>query len=75
MLVSSDDRAIDVVQIPVQVTAPLGFFQQGSKDLFPDALLSPTPKPAVDGLPGSVALRQITPRSTRTRQPEDGIDK
>jgi hypothetical protein len=46
-----DDRAIDVVQIPVQITPPLGFFQEGLKHLVPDALLAPTPKPAVNGLP------------------------
>jgi hypothetical protein len=52
----------------------LGFIQQDIEDQLPDTLLSSTPKAAVDGLPRSVALRQITPRSTSTHQPDDGID-
>jgi len=67
VLAGPDDRAVDVVQIPVQITPALGFFQEGIKHLLPETLLALTAKAAVDGLPGSVALRQITPGGTGAR--------
>jgi hypothetical protein len=69
-----DDRAVDVVQIPVQITLLLVFFQEGIKHLLPDALLAPTAQAAVDGLQGSIALRQITWGRTSARQPEEGVN-
>ena len=52
-----DDGAVDVVQIPVQIAAPLRFLQERMKHLIPDAMLIPAPEAAVNGLPGAVALR------------------
>jgi len=74
LMLGPGDRSVYVVHIPLQISAPLELFKEGISHLLPDALLATTAKAAVEALPGSVALRQITPVSTSARQPDDGVD-
>jgi hypothetical protein len=74
MLVCSDDSAIDIVESPVEVPCGIGALLDRGKKARPEARLAPAIKPAGDGAPGAVPLRQVTPGGAGTQEPEDTIE-
>jgi hypothetical protein len=74
MLVCSDDSAIDIVESPVEVPCGIGALLDRGKKARPEARLAPAIKPAGDGAPGAVPLRQVTPGGAGTQEPEDTVE-
>jgi hypothetical protein len=74
MLVCSDDSAIDIVESPVAVPCGIGALLDRGKKARPEARLAPAIKPAGDGAPGAVPLRQVTPGGAGTQEPEDTVE-
>jgi hypothetical protein len=74
MLVRSDDSAIDIVESPVELPCGIGVLLDRGKEASPEARLAPAIKPAGDGAPGAVPLRQVTPGGAGTQEPEDTVD-
>jgi hypothetical protein len=50
-------------------------FEQVGDDMGPGAILAPAIEAIVDGLPGSVAFRDIPPGGAGVQDPEDAIDE
>jgi hypothetical protein len=74
MLVRSDDSAIDIVESPVELPCGIGALLDRGKEASPEARLAPAIKPAGDGAPGAVPLRQVTPGGAGTQEPEDTVE-
>jgi hypothetical protein len=74
MLVRADDRAIDIVESPVEVLGGIGTLLDRGKEASPEACLAPAIKTASDGAPGAVPLWQVTPGGTGTQEPEDPVE-
>ena len=74
MLVRSDDRAIDLVEIPVELRCGIGTLLDRGKEASPEARLAPAIKTAGDGAPGAVPLRQVTPGGAGTQEPEEPVE-
>ena len=74
MLVRSDDSAIDIVEIPVELLCGIGALLDRGKEASPEARLAPAIKTAGDGAPGAVPLRQVTPGGAGTQEPEDTVE-
>jgi hypothetical protein len=74
MLVRADDRAIDLVEIPVELLCGIGTLLDRGKEASPEARLAPAIKTAGDGAPGTVPLRQVTPGGAGTQEPEDPVE-
>ena len=73
MLVGSHDRAIDKMEVPVELPGRITLLLDGSKEPVPDAGLAPAVKAAGHCLPGAIALRQITPGRPGAEEPQDAI--
>lgn len=74
MLVRADDRAIDIVEIPVELLCGIGTRLDRGKEARPEARLAPAIQPAGDGAPGAIPLRQVTPGGAGTQEPEDSVE-
>jgi len=74
MLMRPDDRAIHIVDIPVEVSARVGLLLDRRKEARPDPRLAPAIKAARDGSPWAIALRQVAPRGASAEEPEDTIE-
>lgn len=70
----TDAPAIDHDQTPVQRVVVGGVLLQGPQHPVPDVRVSPAPKAGIGGLPGPIPLRQITPRSPGSQDPEDRVE-
>jgi hypothetical protein len=74
MLMRPDNGAIDKVAVPIQVSPRIRLLLEGRQDPIPDARFLPAVEATGYGLPGAVALGQITPGSTGLENPQDAID-
>ena len=74
MLVGANDGAIDMMQAPVEVPCGVGLLLQFRQDAVPDTGSSPPIETGGNGLPRTVPGGQITPRCSRTVQPQHTID-
>lgn len=74
MLMGTHDGAVDEVYIPVNLAQKIGLGLNGCKDRIPDAGSAPAIEARGNGLPGTIALRQITPGCPRTQDPENAVD-
>ena len=74
MLVRSDDSAIDIVEIPVELLCGISALLDRGKEASPEACLAPAIKTASDGAPEAVPLRQVTPGGAGTQEPEDPVE-
>ena len=69
MLVGADDGAVDRGQDPSQLAGGIGLLLQGVQDALTDARARPPIEAAGDGAPGTIALRQVPPRSPGAQDP------
>ena len=74
VLVRSDDSAIHIVDIPVQVLCGIRTLLNRGKEASPDARFPPAVEAAGDGLPGAIPFGQITPGSAGADDPEDAVE-
>ena len=74
MLVRTDDGAIHIVDIPVQVLGGVGLLLDRRKEASPDARLAPAVEAAGDGLPGAIPFGQVAPGSAGAEDPEDAVE-
>jgi hypothetical protein len=74
MLVGSNDRAIDVMNRPVDLAIGIGLLLHRLKETLPETGFSPAIEAAGHGAPSPLALRQITPRGTGTQHPQDAVE-
>jgi len=73
-LMRPEDRAIHIVDLPVEVSARVGLLLDRRKEARPDPRLAPAIKAARDGSPWAIALRQVAPRGASAEEPEDTIE-
>jgi hypothetical protein len=73
MLMGANDGALDVVQIPVELPARLGWLLDGVKHVLPEAGPLPAVEGAGHGAPGAIALGQIAPGGPGAQNPEHAI--
>ena len=69
MLVGADNGAVDIVQDPMQLAGGIGLRLQGGQDARKEARALPPIEAAGDGAPGTIALRQVPPRSPGAQDP------
>jgi hypothetical protein len=74
MLVRSDNRSIDMMQTPIQLAVRVCLLLQPLQNPLSDLGPLPAVEPASNRLPGTIALREITPRRSGAKQPEKRID-
>jgi hypothetical protein len=74
MLVRPDNRAVHVVDVPIDLTGGIGLRLDLGKDAVPEAGLTPTVEAAGDGGPGTVALGQVPPRGASAQNPQNAVD-
>ena len=70
MLVRSDDGAIDMMQVPIQLACGVSLPLQLGQDLVPDAGSAPAIEAGGNRLRGAVLLRQIPPGRARAIEPQ-----
>ena len=74
MLMRSNDRAIDIVNVPVESALGIGLLLDSLKERLPDTGFLPAIETASHRAPTSKTLGQITPGGTRTEDPQDATD-
>ena len=74
MLVRSDNRAIIIGGIPIQLPCGIGVLLDSRKEGVPEARLLPAGEAAGHGPPGTVARRQGTPGGSGTEEPHDAVE-
>jgi hypothetical protein len=74
VLVCSDDRAIDIVDIPVQVRGGIRTLLDCRKEASPAARFPPAIKTARHSAPRPIPLGQITPGGAGADDPQDAIE-
>ena len=74
MLVRPDDCAIHIVGVPVELAGAISLLLDSRQEARPDARLPPAIKPARDGAPRAIPLRQITPGGTGAEEPQDTVE-
>src|SRR5919202_972145 len=75
MLVRPNDRAIDVMDLPIEQALFVRLLLQGIQDALPEPVLAPAIEAAGKRLPGTIALGDITPGSTGAVEPEQAVDR
>jgi hypothetical protein len=73
VLVGSAQRAIAVVDCPVELAIGVGWRLNRRQELTPDASLLPAVEPTGHGTPRALALGQILPGSPRAQNPENPV--
>jgi hypothetical protein len=71
----SDDSAINIVAIPVQVLCGIRTLLDRSKEASPDASLPPPRETARHGAPRTIPLWQITPGGAGTEEPQETVEE
>src|SRR4030095_12065700 len=74
MLVGSNDRAIDIVNGPVDLALGIGVLLHGLKETLPDTRFAPAIETAGHSAPRTIAFRQIAPRGTGAQHPQDAVE-
>jgi hypothetical protein len=74
VLVRADDRAIHIVDIPVQVRCGICTLLDRGKEASPEASFPPAIETARHGAPRTIPLGQITPRGAGADDPQDAVE-
>jgi hypothetical protein len=74
MLVSLNDRAIDIINGPVHFTSGIGLLLNALKEVLPDASFAPAIETTGYGAPGAIAFEQITPGGTGTQNLQHAVE-
>jgi len=74
MLMRLNDRAVDMMEAPIQVARRVGLLLQVGQDSIPDAGSSPAIQAGRNGLPRTVLRGQVTPRRSRADQLQQAIE-
>src|SRR5215813_3275636 len=69
-----DDGTVDTPQVVVDLLLVIQFVEQRGDDANPCAIPAPVVEPGENGLPRSVALREITPGSAGVKGPKNTVD-
>jgi len=73
MLVGPHNRAIDTVEVPVELSGGIRLLLDRRKEPVPEARLAPAIEAARHRLPGAGALWQIAPGRPGAKEPQDAI--
>jgi len=74
MLMRPDDRAIDVVDAPVDLASLIRLLLERGQKPVPDPGLLPAVEATGDRPPGTITLGQVPPGRPGLEDPEDAID-
>jgi hypothetical protein len=74
MLMSSDDRAIDIMNGPVYLARGIRLLLDGLKEALPDAGFAPAIEAAGHHPPSAISFRQIAPGSASMQKPQNTVD-
>ena len=74
MLVRTDNGAIHIVDLPVQLRCGVSLLLDRGQEASPDACLTPAVEAASDGLPGAIPFGQVAPGSAGADDPEDAVE-
>ena len=75
MLVSADNRALDALDIPIELTGSLSLRLHGVKQPLKDPGFPPAVDAARHRPPGAVALRHVVPRRARAEHPQHPVQE
>ena len=73
MLVSTDNRAIDEMYIPIELTGSISLLLHGVKQPLKDPGFPPAVEAARHRPPGAVALWHVVPRRARAENPQHPV--
>ncbi len=71
----ADNGGIDKPQVVPQAAALLQVLQKKGENFGQGAIAAPAAEAAIDGLPGTIALRDVPPRRTGVQAPQDAIEE
>ena len=74
MLVSADNRAIDIVRGPVELPGGVSLLLDSGQEAVPQAGPAPAIEPAGDRAPGAIPLGEVTPRGARAEEPQHPVE-
>jgi len=74
MLVSADNRAIDIVRGPVELPGGVSLLLDSGQEAVPEARSAPAIEPTGDRTPGAIALWEIPPRGPGAEEPQDPVE-
>ena len=74
MLMSSNDRAVHRLDLPVEQAGLISLLLQGIEDALPEALLTPAIEAGGKRGPWAVVLRDIAPGSAGAVKPKQAIE-
>ena len=74
MLMGSNDRAINIMNVPVDFALGIGLLLHCLKEMLPETGFLPAIEAARHGAPTPIAPGQITPWSTGAQNPQDAMD-
>lgn len=74
MLVSSDDGAVDEVNVPIEAAVFIRLALEFVQDSRPEPGLLPSVEATRNRLPLSIALRKIAPWRSSSKEPENPVD-
>jgi len=74
LVMRPDDRAIHLVDIPVEVSTRVGLLWDSRKESRPDPRLAPAIQAARDGGPWAIRLRQIAPGGAGAEEPQETVE-
>jgi hypothetical protein len=74
LLVGVDTRPVDHRQGVIKDAVECSLCLEGNQHLLSHSGLLPAAKPAADGLPGAIAIRQIPPGDAGAQDPEDAVE-
>ena len=73
VLVRTDDGAIHIVDIPVELPGSVSTLLDRRKEARPEARLAPAVEAAGDSGPAAIPLGQVTPGSTGADDPQNAV--
>jgi hypothetical protein len=74
VLVGADHRAIDILEVPVQLASRIGVRLHRRQERPPDASLLPAGEATGDRAPRAIAFGQIAPGSPGAQNPEHPVE-
>jgi hypothetical protein len=74
MLMGAHHGPVDVVLLPIQLTARVGTALHFSENVRPQPAALPPIEPGGDGLPGAIAFGQVPPWCASLGDPEHTVD-
>src|SRR5437660_757205 len=74
MLMGTNNGAIDTVFLPIDSSCSITLLLQRFQDALPYSGFDPPIKSARDGAPRAIVLREISPRRSRSQDPQDGVE-